>query len=273
MSLPLLSICCTTYNQEKYVTQAIEGFLIQETTFPIEIIIHDDASTDNTVNIIKSFAEKDDRIVTILQEENQYSQNNKPWNNYVFPKAKGKYIALCEGDDYWTDPLKLQKQVDFLEANPDYGLCFHNVNVLNMFDDTFTPDNYSNNSLEDSTINDLVKKNYINTLSVVLRNDFKLQPYFNEFKSGDWPLYVIQIKDRRIKRLNEIMGVYRVHDGGVWSSINKLEKITFLIDTIELMISEIPLSDTSKKPLGKRLSKLKFKRIKQRVKNALKLYK
>lgn len=115
---PLVSICCTTYNHGKFIQDAIEGFLMQKTNFPIEIIIHDDASTDNTATIVKQYAEKHPGlIITILQTINQYSQGIKPWPNFVFPKARGKYIALCEGDDYWTDPLKLQKQVDFLEGN------------------------------------------------------------------------------------------------------------------------------------------------------------
>lgn len=111
--MPLVSICCITYNQENYIRDAIEGFLMQRTTFPIEIIIHDDASTDNTAKVVNEFAEKHpDLIVPIYQTINQYSQGIKPWPNFVFPRARGKYIALCEGDDYWTDPLKLQKQVD-----------------------------------------------------------------------------------------------------------------------------------------------------------------
>src|SRR5690554_456442 len=128
---PLLSICCTTFNHEKFLEKTLEGFLAQQTNFSFEIVIHDDASTDRTVEIIQEYAKKDSRIVSILQTENQYSQNIKIWPNYLFPKAQGKYIALCEGDDYWTDPLKLQKQVDFLEVNPDYVICCHNAKIIN----------------------------------------------------------------------------------------------------------------------------------------------
>ena len=106
---PLVSICCITYNHEKFIKDAIEGFLMQKTDFPIEILIHDDASTDGTTEIIKKYEkEYPDLIHAVYQTENQYSQGKK-----VFPilanQASGKYIALCEGDDYWTDPLKLQK--------------------------------------------------------------------------------------------------------------------------------------------------------------------
>lgn len=106
---------------------------MQKTTFPIEIIIHDDASTDGTAKIVKEYADKyPDLIVPILQTENQYSQGIKPSHKFVFPRARGKYIAFCEGDDYWTDPYKLQKQVDFLEANPDYGMVHTDFDQYNL---------------------------------------------------------------------------------------------------------------------------------------------
>ena len=108
--IPLVSIACITYNHENYIRDAIEGFLMQKTTFPVEIIIHDDASADNTAQIVKEYTDKNsDLFIPIFQTENQYSQGNKPLANFVFPRAKGKYIAICEGDDYWTDPYKLQK--------------------------------------------------------------------------------------------------------------------------------------------------------------------
>ena len=112
----LVSICCITYNHEKYIRDAIEGFLMQKTDFPFEVLIHDDASTDGTADIIREYETKyPDIIKPIYQTENQYSKGIKISATYNYPRAKGKYIALCEGDDYWIDPYKLQKQVDFLE--------------------------------------------------------------------------------------------------------------------------------------------------------------
>jgi len=118
---PLVSICCITYNHENYIRDAIEGFLMQKTSFPIEIIIHDDASTDNTAQIIKEYEDKyPDLFCNIFQNENQWSKGGGSiYARFLYPQARGKYIALCEGDDYWTDPLKLQKKVDFMEVNPD----------------------------------------------------------------------------------------------------------------------------------------------------------
>jgi glycosyltransferase involved in cell wall biosynthesis len=118
---PLVSICCITYNHEKYIQQCLEGFLIQKTTFLFEILIHDDASTDRTADIIREYETKyPDIIKPIYQTENQYSKGVIVSAVYNWPRAKGKYIALCEGDDYWIDSYKLQKQVDFMEANPEY---------------------------------------------------------------------------------------------------------------------------------------------------------
>lgn len=126
---PLVSICSITYNHAPYIRQCMEGFLMQKTDFPIEIIINDDASTDGTTDIIKEYAAKrPDIIKPIYHEENLYSKGVRGMlRNFCFPLAKGKYIALCEGDDYWIDPLKLQKQVDFMEANPDYTMCCTNA--------------------------------------------------------------------------------------------------------------------------------------------------
>lgn len=118
---PLVSILCVTYNQKDYIVQTIEGFLMQKVDFPIEIIIHDDASTDGTTEILREYVQKyPDLIKPIFQEKNQYSQKVNIWNTFIYPKAQGKYYAECEGDDYWTDPNKLQRQIDFLESNPEY---------------------------------------------------------------------------------------------------------------------------------------------------------
>jgi len=121
---PLVSIICLAYNHEKYIRQCLDGFVMQKTGFRYEIIIHDDASKDGTTAIIREYAKKYPGLfVTIFQEENQYSKGIPIGKTYMYPLAKGKYIAECEGDDYWTDPYKLQKQVDFMESHPEYVLC------------------------------------------------------------------------------------------------------------------------------------------------------
>ncbi len=122
---PLVSICCITYNHENYIRDAIEGFLMQKTDFPFEIIIHDDASTDATANIIREYEEEyPDIIKPIYQTENQYSKGKRA-TLFTFRAARGKYLALCEGDDYWIDPLKLQKQIIEMEKHPECYISFH----------------------------------------------------------------------------------------------------------------------------------------------------
>lgn len=122
---PLVTMVCDTYNQKDYIRQAIDGFLMQKTDFPVEILIHDDASTDGTREIVKEYASKHPDIIrTILREENMFSKDQKILEHYCFAHCNGKYIAVCEGDDYWTDPYKLQKQIGYMEAHPECTLCF-----------------------------------------------------------------------------------------------------------------------------------------------------
>lgn len=256
---PLLSICCTSFNHGKYLRETLDGFLAQKTNFPIEIIIHDDASTDNSAEIIKEFAAKDDRIVTILQTENQYSQNIKPWANYVFPKAKGKYLALCEGDDYWIDPVKLQKQVDFLEANEDFAICFHDAKIYDETNKILKADDITNAEKEEYNLDDLAKGNFIHTPTVVLRNDFTLPKDFSVLPIGDWPLYMLMLKQRKIKRINKEMAVYRVHSKSSWSSKTEAFRLEKTIITIEYLFEKVTLNKKQKAILAKTLRRLKRK--------------
>ena len=125
----MVSICCITYNQEEYIRDALDGFLSQETDFSYEVLIHDDASTDGTADIIREYARQYPEIIKpILQTENQYAKGlTNVSGTYNFPRAKGRYIAMCEGDYYWTDPHKLQRQTDYMEAHPDCSLVFHSA--------------------------------------------------------------------------------------------------------------------------------------------------
>ena len=125
---PLVSIRCVTYNHEPYIAQALDGFLMQKTSFPFEVIVHDDASTDKTAEIIREYEIKFPKIIKpIYETENQYSKHDGSLSRIMDSACKGKYIALCEGDDYWIDENKLQLQVDFLEKNSEYGMCYTKV--------------------------------------------------------------------------------------------------------------------------------------------------
>ena len=138
----MVTVRCTAYNHESYIQQCLEGFVIQKTNFRFEVIVHDDASTDGTVTIIQEYAEKYPNIIKpIFETENQYSKRDGSLARIMDEHTHGKYVAFCEGDDYWVDPLKLQKQVDFLETHPEYGMVHTNfqyyINRDNAFIDNF----------------------------------------------------------------------------------------------------------------------------------------
>ncbi|GHV23843.1 hypothetical protein AGMMS49959_18350 [Planctomycetales bacterium] len=141
MNTPLVSIICPTYNHAKFIRQCLDGFVMQKTNFPVEVLIHDDASTDGTADIIREYEQKyPDLIKPIYQTENQWSKNRLNVSKIcceMYCNSQSKYIASCEGDDYWTDPSKLQKQIDFLENNDNYSICFCSARVL--WEDTPPP--------------------------------------------------------------------------------------------------------------------------------------
>jgi glycosyltransferase involved in cell wall biosynthesis len=213
-NIPLLSVCCITYNHELYIRDTIEGFLIQKTTFPIEIIIHDDASTDKTAEIIKGYFVKfPDLIIPVLQAENQYSKGIKAYSSYVWPQACGKYIALCEGDDYWTDPFKLQKQVDFLESNPDYGLVHSELDHYYVSSDKLIKNYWAVNKINiqsgdiyRSLING--RQSMIYACTACFRTEFIKRREYKEivdqnFLMGDVPLWLLIALNSKIGYLKE----------------------------------------------------------------------
>jgi glycosyltransferase involved in cell wall biosynthesis len=239
---PLVSVCCLAYNQESFIVQAIEGFLIQKTNFPIEIIIHDDASTDKTAQIIKEYV-KDfpELIVPIFQTENQYSTRYLSiLNSFVFPLARGKYIAICEGDDYWTDPLKLQKQVDFLEANPDYGMVYTNAKVYHQDSRVFEKRGLV--SVKNLLFEQLLTNVNIPALTVLIRNSFvvqyrnEIQPELRKWLMADYPLWLFTAKKSKLKYLDDITAVYRVLKESGSHSSSSQKNLAFLLSIFEIRI-------------------------------------
>lgn len=219
----LVSICCITYNHEKFIAQAIEGFLIQKTDFPFEIVIGEDCSADTTARIIKSYAAKHPLIIKA-----KFNRKNKgmiPNFRKTLQACNGKYIALCEGDDYWTDLYKLQKQVDFLEQHPDYFLCAHRANKL--FEETseFSDDQHEffvANSNREISIDDFLDPFILKTSTVLFRNifDFAKVP---EKGFKDIFLFALVLDKGKGICLNDIMSVYRIHKGGIWSMKKEIE--------------------------------------------------
>ncbi|QEE16064.1 glycosyltransferase [Promethearchaeum syntrophicum] len=231
---PLISICCITFNQERYIKKTIEGFLKQKITYPIEIIIHDDASTDNTVNIIKEFHKNYPTIIKpIFQTVNQY-QLGKRGSYFAFKEANGKYIAFCEGDDYWIDQYKLQKQVDFLEANPDCTISGHRIILYYDAEQKFGDPFPSKYIPEISNINLFLSHNFIPSLSIVFRREIieNLPDIYFKVPFGDYILKVLCAEKGKIGFINQIMGVYRIHNKGV-SQGNKMQFLKMRINNIE----------------------------------------
>lgn len=209
---PIVSVCCIAYNQERFIKDAIEGFLVQKTSFPFEIIIHDDCSTDNTASIIQDYADKYPELIKpIFQKENQYSLGKKIFP-ITFAKARGNYIALCEGDDYWTDPAKLERQTAFLEANQEYVMVTENA-----IDDDLkngTRKKFSNLPERDIDILELLGERIFTTASVLFRNLGEKTVPKREGTLLDTILWCHLSKLGRIRYLENVSSVYRRHLGG-----------------------------------------------------------
>lgn len=217
---PLISILCDAFKHEAYLRDTLEGFLSQKTTFPFEIIVHEDASPDNTQAILKEFEALYPLLIKpIYQTENQYSKKGvNIWSDHTFPRAKGKYIALCEGDDYWIDPYKLQKQVDFLEANPDYVITW--TDFLQKKGEELIPNDFRNTFPEVLTIDfDTIFNPYCTyTLTCVfLKSAVKPEDYKSFRYTKDNTLYGLALCNGKGAFLNFQGAVYRWHAGGVYS--------------------------------------------------------
>lgn len=263
----MVRVSCMTYNQVNYITDTLNGFVMQKTDFPFVCTIMDDASTDGEQEVIKEYVhehfdlqdssvsyEKDTDYghVTFAQhktnkscffaviylKENHYRQR-KSRAEYLTEWMDTKYIALCEGDDYWTDSAKLQRQVDFLETHSDFSICFHEAKIFDQSQGDYVADVVRKVTSE-TDICELAKGNYIHTMTVVYRNNplvredlKKLGPVI----TGDYALHMLNAKHGKIKKLPECMAVYRLNQEGVWGT----KDITYQIPLWnEMLIRLIP---------------------------------
>ena len=219
----MVSIRCLVYNHEPFLRQCLDGFVMQQVNFSYEAIVHDDASTDGSAEIIKEYAEKyPDIIKPILETENQYSKRDGSLRRIMNAHTRGKYVALCEGDDYWTDPLKLQKQVDFLESHPDYSMCCHAANVKS------ESSQFIRTACDDADIDLSLRSvfseggEYIATATIVFRKSILVG--FDEFSTGcpvgDYPLQMWCAMNGKVRHMFSVMSVYRVGYEGSWSMSN-----------------------------------------------------
>lgn len=212
----MVTVVTLAFNHRNYIRQCIEGILMQKTSFRFELLIHDDASTDGTAQIIKEYETAyPDIVKPIYQTENQYSKGVRIGAKYLYPRAQGKYIAECEGDDYWTDPLKLQKQVDYLESNPECGLCYTDFDLYEQSSKQFTRAVFENKIYKRPTSFEehLVECGYIAPMSWVFRKSVYDELEFLSFSDGTFALALEFFKQSKVFYLPEVTCVYRGHQG------------------------------------------------------------
>jgi glycosyltransferase involved in cell wall biosynthesis len=216
--VPRLSVCVPTYNHERFIARALEGALNQRTSFEYEIVVGDDCSTDGTRDILQTLHREHSGTLRLLLHERNLGLWGKLNFIEILKRCRGDYVALLEGDDYWTDPWKLQKQVDFLDRHPDCVICFHDVITVDSNGRESSPavSGRTRYSLED-----LLKGNFIYTCSVVFRRGLfgDFPGWFYDVMMGDWALHILNAQHGWVGRLPEAMGAYRVHDGGVWTPL------------------------------------------------------
>lgn len=217
----LVSVICTAFNQESFIKDALEGFVSQRTNFKYEVIIHDDASTDNTASIIKEYERRyPDIIKPVYQTENQYSKGVSIGKTFLFPLVKGKYIALCEGDDYWIDNNKLQMQVDYMESHSECSMCVHQA--INHHVDTGEETLSTTNTKEkDYSFSEIVDGGgaLFATGSTLMKKDvyFGRPDCFNQPGVGDYQMNMYASLIGTCHYLPKVMSVYRIAIPGSWT--------------------------------------------------------
>ena len=252
----MVSVSMITYKHASFIKEAIEGVLMQIVDFPVELIIADDCSPDSTQNIVKDIIDSHPNGSWIKYF--RHNTNLGMHKNAIFAtsKCEGKYIAICEGDDYWIDKNKLQIQFDFLENNLEFNLCYHDVKVLKN-DRDLTDDFIYKTKKQITNVYDLaVWGNYMHTCSVVVRNNNFLENYKNDFKLCDYIFYIQFVNDGKIKKIEEIMSVYRYGEG-IWSGSSYYDKQKFILDNI-FSILKTTDDDTVKEIMNLRLDSIAF---------------
>jgi glycosyltransferase involved in cell wall biosynthesis len=225
-----LSVCMITYNHENFISEAIESVLNQHTNFQVQLVIGEDCSTDNTRAICENFAKKNPDKILLLP----VTDNLGMMKNFVrtFNKCDGDYIAFLEGDDFWTDESKLQKQVNFLKKNPDYSLCFHNTQMkMDRNNEKKEWLLHSNLGKDTFVTEDVLGPWFVPSCSVVFANypDFVLPPWFYHCKYGDLPFMLLLSLKGKFKYIDQVMSVYRLHDTGMSSVHKAYDKITVML--------------------------------------------
>jgi glycosyltransferase involved in cell wall biosynthesis len=232
-----VSVLMITYNHEKFIAQAIESILMQVVDFDYEIVIGEDCSTDQTREIVCTYQSIYPETIKLFLP----SQNVGVNRNFeqVLKRCKGEYVALLEGDDYWSDNHKLQRQVDFLDQHHDCMICCHDVHVIYENKNTLPRLYCTWEQPEFSNLQDLLNRNFIATPSTMFRNNlFDQWPdWFYDIKLVDWLLHILNAQAGKIGYINKPMAVYRVHSGGIWNSASLETNIKAIIQVLELVNS------------------------------------
>lgn len=257
-----LSVTCMAYNHEEYIRQALEGFVSQQTDFAFEVLVNDDASTDGTAAIIREYAEKYPGIIRpFLQEKNLFSQNIDPLDAVLFPAARGQYLAACEGDDCWIDPTKLQRQVDFLDAHPDYSACVHNTLADYIGSGKEPQPLFPRTGDRDVGFETAIRgmSHSFHTSSIVARREWIVKsPDFRyvgwEYAFTDYAVAIWLSMNGKIRFLDRCMSVYRIGSNpGAWSSdLGRYyaKRIRFVTGEREMLRTVLPhLEDEERRAL------------------------
>lgn len=222
----ILTVYCLAFNHERYLEKTLNGFVEQVTEYPYKVIVHDDASTDSTKKIIERFA-KDypDIIVPIYQKENQYSKGKSIFEEFIQPHLEGKYIAVCEGDDYWCDVNKLQKQISYMEENPDCSLCVHNTEMINENGKSKKVYFNASNRERDYSAEEIIEcggGGLFHTSSFVMRTDLRVKKPkdFSISDIGDYTLAIYLALNGRVHYIPTVMSKYRVGSVNSWVKKN-----------------------------------------------------
>lgn len=224
-----VSVSIVTFNHERFIAQAIEGVLMQETPFEVELIVGDDVSTDRTREIVLDYQRRHpERIRTVLPASN-LGDGGKRLFAATLAACRGEHVAMLDGDDYWTAPDKLAKQAAFLDAHPDCAMCFHDVETVDAEGrpGPFRP--YGGAPF--LGLEDVVRRCVVPSCSPMFRAPVlaELPGWYWKAPWGDWPLYILAARQGRIGYLPEVMGAYRVHGGGLWSSQGEVAQQTALL--------------------------------------------
>ena len=216
----MVSIICNAYNQENYIEDALKGFIMQKTDFAYEVLIHDDASKDKTADIIRKYEKGyPDMIKPYYQTENKYSQRISVTKTFQYPRVKGKYIAFCEGDDYWTDENKLQKQVDMMEQNPKYGVCAHAVNMVDAETKNVIKKISPYEGLTVVPMEKVIVGQYVGTCSLMFRKEAIL-PLSETLQKKHFD-YTMRlhgaVMGEGMLYIDDVMGAYRSESESSWS--------------------------------------------------------